>query len=126
MKKAILTPNAPAPIGPYSQGIRSGNMVFLSGQIALDPMTGELNMEDLATETHQVMLNIAALLKEEGLDFSHVVKASIFLSDMNHFQEMNKVYGGYFSDAPPARETVAVLGLPKGVNVEISMTAIAP
>lgn len=126
MKKAISSTSAPAPIGPYSQGIRAGNMVFLSGQIALDPESGGLIMDDLEQETQQVMKNIEALLKVEGLSFKHIVKTSIFLSDMKHFATVNKVYGGYFSELPPARETVAVAGLPKGVNVEISVTAIVP
>jgi 2-iminobutanoate/2-iminopropanoate deaminase len=126
MKKAVLSPLAPAPIGPYSQGIRSGNMVFLSGQIALDPKTGDLLMDDIEMETHRVMKNVEALLKAEGLGFQHIVKSSIFLSDMSLFLEMNKVYGSYFKDIPPARETVAVAGLPRGVNVEISVIAIAP
>jgi 2-iminobutanoate/2-iminopropanoate deaminase len=125
MKKAVFSKNAPAPIGPYSQGIRHGHMVFLSGQIAIDPATGVLVMDSVEAETRQVMTNIKALLQSEGLDFKHVVKSSIFLSDMALFNEVNKVYATYFDEVPPARETVAVLGLPKGVNVEISVTAIA-
>ena len=125
MKKVVSSPLAPAPIGPYSQGIRSGNMVFLSGQIAIDPKSGDLLMDDIEIETHRVMKNIEALLKSEGLGFQHIVKSSIFLSDMGLFLEKNKVYGSYFNELPPARETVAVAGLPKGVNVEISVIAIA-
>ena len=124
MKQAIFSKNAPAPIGPYSQGIRHGQMIFLSGQVAIDPATGDLVMDSIEAETRQVMANIKALLDSEGLGFDHVVKSSIFLSDMALFNQVNAVYATYFDETPPARETVAVAGLPKGVNVDISVTAI--
>lgn len=123
MKKIIETSNAPAPIGPYNQAVEANGMLFISGQIALKPGTDELLTNDVQTETTQVMQNLDAILTEAGLNFSHVVKSSIFLSDMKLFAEVNNIYGKYFSENAPARETVAVLGLPKGVNVEISMIA---
>jgi 2-iminobutanoate/2-iminopropanoate deaminase len=122
-KQIIQSANAPDPIGPYSQAVFAGNILFISGQIALKPGTGELANADLNTETHQVMHNLKAILAEAGLDFSNVVKTTIFLSDMSLFSEVNEVYGKYFDDGFPARETVAVKGLPKNVNVEISMIA---
>lgn len=122
-KRIIQTELAPAPIGPYSQAVRSGAMLFVSGQIALKPGTNELNNADIATETKQVMENIAAILQTAGLTFSHIVKTTIFLSDMAHFGAVNQVYGTYFKANFPARETVAVLGLPRQVNVEISVIA---
>lgn len=122
-KTIIQTNSAPAPIGPYSQAVRCGSLVFISGQIALHPETGNLIMEDIGAETHQVMHNLKGILSAEGLNFSHVVKTSIFLSDMSLFNEVNEVYGRYFEGAFPARETVAVKGLPKNVRVEISMIA---
>lgn len=124
MEKTIIqTHQAPAPIGPYSQAVKAGNMLFISGQIAIDPQTNELNHSDLNTETHQVMKNLSAVLAAAGLDFSHVVKTTIFLSDMSLFAAVNEIYGGYFADQFPARETVAVKGLPRNVHVEISMIA---
>ena len=126
MKTIINTTNAPAPIGPYNQAVAAGNFVFLSGQIALNPVTGQLVTDDIKTETKQVMENIKAILVEAGIDFSNVVKTSIFLTDMQNFVQVNEVYGTYFQDAFPARETVQVAGLPKGVNVEITVTAIKP
>lgn len=123
MKKIINTPNAPAPIGPYNQAVMTGDMLFISGQVALVPGTGELANADLTEETHQVMKNLQAILTEAGLDFSHVVKTTIFLSDMSLFAAVNEIYGSYFTSDYPARETVAVKGLPKNVNVEISMIA---
>jgi 2-iminobutanoate/2-iminopropanoate deaminase len=123
-KKIINTPKAPAPIGPYNQAIITNNMIFVSGQIPLNPATDELVIGDVATETHQVMRNLSAILEEAGINFNHVVKSTIFLSDMNLFATVNEVYGSYFSADYPARETVAVKGLPKNVNVEISMIAI--
>lgn len=124
MKKRIIqTELAPEPIGPYSQAVRSGAMLFVSGQIALVPGTGVLNNSDITTETRQVMENISAILQTAGLTFEHVVKTTIFLSDMAHFAAVNQVYGTYFSGNYPARETVAVLGLPRQVNVEISIVA---
>ncbi|MES2112608.1 MAG: RidA family protein [Bacteroidota bacterium] len=124
MKTIINTNNAPAPIGPYSQAVVAGNFIFVSGQIALHPATGELITADIKTETKQVMENIKAILNEAGLDFSNIIKTSIFLMDMQNFAQVNEVYGTYFTDNFPARETVQVAGLPKGVNVEITVTAI--
>jgi len=124
MKTVINTAKAPAPIGPYNQAIEAGNFVFLSGQIAINPATNELVLDNIPTETTQVMENIKAVLTEAGIDFSHVVKTTIFLKDMQSFAQVNEVYGSYFTDKFPARETVAVVGLPKNVNVEISVTAI--
>jgi 2-iminobutanoate/2-iminopropanoate deaminase len=124
MEKIIIkTDKAPAPIGPYNQAIKAGNMLFVSGQIALDPANGELVMNSIEQETHQVMKNIGCLLTEAGAGFEHIVKTTIFLSDMSLFAAVNKIYGDYFSSNFPARETVAVKGLPKNVNVEISVTA---
>lgn len=123
MKKIINTPHAPAPIGPYNQAVMAGDMLFISGQVALVPGTGNLANADLTEETNQVMKNLEAILKEAGMDFSQVVKTTIFLSDMSLFGAVNEIYGSYFTSAYPARETVAVKGLPKNVNVEISMIA---
>lgn len=123
MKKIINTPNAPAPIGPYNQAVMTGDMLFISGQVALIPGTGDLANADLTEETNQVMKNLKAILTEVGMDFSHVVKTTIFLSDMSLFGAVNEIYGSYFTSDYPARETVAVKGLPKNVNVEISMIA---
>jgi len=125
MKKIINTPKAPAPIGPYNQAILSGNTLFTSGQIALDPGTGELVMDDIKTETKQVMENLKAVLEAAECTFDHVVKSSIFISNMDDFSQINEVYGSYFNEAnAPARETVQVARLPKNVNVEISMIAV--
>jgi len=124
MKVSIESKLAPAPIGPYSQAIKAGNLVFLSGQIALDPESGNLVMETLEDETHRVMQNIREVLAAAGTSMDHIVKTSIFLSDMNHFGRVNAVYGSYFSGAFPARETVQVAGLPRNVNVEISVIAV--
>ena len=123
MKKIINTLNAPAPIGPYNQAVLSGNMLFVSGQIALIPGTSDLANADINTEANQVMKNLKAILTEGGMDFNNVVKTTIFLSDMSLFGEVNEIYGSYFTSDYPARETVAVKGLPKNVNVEISMIA---
>lgn len=122
-KKIINTNNAPAPIGPYNQAVLAGNLLFISGQIALIPGTTELNNADIATETRQVMENLEAILSAASADFSHVVKTTIFLSDMSLFAEVNQIYGRFFESDYPARETVAVKGLPKNVQVEISMIA---
>jgi 2-iminobutanoate/2-iminopropanoate deaminase len=124
MKKIINTNDAPAPIGPYSQAVIAGGFLFVSGQIPINPATGDLVMDDIKTETRQVMQNIKAILTEAGVDFSHVVKTSIFLKDMQNFAQVNEVYGTYFSSDFPARETVQVAGLPKNVNVEITVTAL--
>lgn len=124
MKKIVNTYNAPKPIGPYNQAVISGNLMFMSGQIAFDPSTGELVIEEIQAETKQVMENLKSILDEAGLSFKNVIKTSIFLSEMNNFQQVNEVYGSYFSDEDaPARETVEVSRLPKDVNVEISMIA---
>jgi 2-iminobutanoate/2-iminopropanoate deaminase len=125
MKEIIQTSMAPAPIGPYSQAVKVGNLIFLSGQIAIDPATGELLTQDLTVETHQVMQNIGAVLQSQGLSYSHIVKTSIFLKNMGDFAQVNQIYGSYFESDFPARETVEVAGLPKGVNVEISVIAVA-
>ncbi|MBW4890302.1 RidA family protein [Mucilaginibacter sp. HMF5004] len=126
MKSIVKTDKAPAPIGPYNQAVWAGNMLFVSGQVAIEPSTGELVMDDIETETHQVMKNIEAILTEAGVDFGHIVKTSIFLSDMGTFAKVNAVYGSYFTADFPARETVQVSVLPKNVNVEISVTAYKP
>ncbi|MGY3054288.1 2-iminobutanoate/2-iminopropanoate deaminase [Pedobacter sp. UYEF25] len=124
MKKIIQTSNAPAPIGPYSQAVAANGFLFVSGQIALNPESGELNLTTIEEETHQVMRNISAVLLEANLGFENVIKTTIFLKDMNDFSSVNIVYGEYFSSQFPARETVQVAALPKNVNVEISVTAI--
>lgn len=130
-KKTITTSKAPAPIGPYNQAIASGNMLFISGQICIDPSTGELNNKDIKEETAQVMKNLRAILEEASMNFSNVVKTTIFLTDMNRFAEVNGVYGAHLDqdlngdkEGYPARETVQVSALPKFVNVEISMIAV--
>ncbi|QIL39734.1 RidA family protein [Pedobacter sp. HDW13] len=124
MKQIIKTTNAPAPIGPYSQAVQAGNFLFVSGQVAINPESGELNIGNIEEETHQVMRNLKAVLLEAGLNFDHVVKSTIFLSDMGTFAQVNEVYGQYFTADFPARETVQVSVLPKNVNVEISVIAI--
>jgi 2-iminobutanoate/2-iminopropanoate deaminase len=124
MKKIIRTTGAPAPIGPYSQAVEFNGMVFISGQIALDPATGELVKGDIQAEARQVMKNLQAILAEAGLGFEHVLKTCIFLTDMHQFAAVNEVYGAHFDEnTAPARETVAVAALPRFVNVEISMIA---
>ncbi|MEO6489622.1 MAG: RidA family protein [Ferruginibacter sp.] len=122
-KKIIQTNDAPAPIGPYSQAVLAGNMLFISGQIALIPGTSDLNNSDIASEANQVMKNLQSILQSSSAEFSHVVKTTIFLSDMSLFAEVNEIYGQYFDSHYPARETVAVKGLPKNVHIEISMIA---
>jgi len=122
-KQVINTSTAPAPIGPYNQAIQSGNMLFISGQVCIDPATGELKNKDIQQETHQVMHNLRAILAAAGISFNNVVKTTIFLTDMKQFSEVNEVYGKYFDNNFPARETVQVSALPKFVNVEISMIA---
>ncbi|MDR5590316.1 RidA family protein [Christiangramia sp. SM2212] len=125
MKKVVQTDKAPAPIGPYNQAIFAGNTLYISGQIALDPESGELKIDDLENETIQVLENLKAILLEAGLNLNHVVKTSIFISDMNNFGKINEVYSRYFrSENAPARETVEVANLPKFVNVEISAIAV--
>ncbi|MBN8837310.1 MAG: RidA family protein [Sphingobacteriia bacterium] len=123
-KQIVKTDKAPAPIGPYNQAIKTDSMLFVSGQVAIDPSTNEVIKGSVQDEAHQVMKNIKAILDEAHITFDHVVKTTIFLSDMNLFTEVNAIYGSYFSGDYPARETVAVKGLPKGVNVEISVTAV--
>ncbi len=123
MKKIIRTDKAPAPIGPYSQAVLSGNTLYVSGQIALNPVDGQLITINIIRETNQVMENIGAILKEAGFDYSDILKTTIFLKDLQNFQTVNEVYGNYFKDNFPARETVEVSKLPKDVNVEISVIA---
>ncbi len=124
MSKIIInTNNAPAPIGPYNQAIKSGNFLFVSGQVALKPGSSDLVNADIIAETHQVMQNLKAILHEAKMDFHNVVKTTIFLSDMNLFVQVNEIYAKYFEGDFPARETVAVKGLPKNANVEISVIA---
>lgn len=124
-KKIIFTDAAPDPIGPYNQAVLAGDTLYVSGQIAIDPFSGVLLTGDIRKETRQVMENLQAILKAAGMDFSNVVKCSIFLADMSDFGEVNKIYGSYFDEAEaPARETVAVRTLPKGVQVEISAIAV--
>ena len=124
-KTVIITPDAPSPIGPYNQAVEANGMVFLSGQIPIDPATGQMVEGSITEETEQVMQNLKAVLAKAGCTFENVVKTSIFLDDMGNFGEVNKVYGSYFDEATaPARETVAVRTLPKNVRVEISMIAV--
>ncbi|WP_077402407.1 RidA family protein [Cellulophaga omnivescoria] len=125
MKKIITTTNAPAPIGPYNQAVLTGNTLYISGQIPIDPKTGNLIEGDIKAETKQSMENLKAILTEAGMTFENVVKSCIFVNDMHQFSEINEVYGSYFNtDTAPARETVEVANLPKFVNVEISMIAV--
>ena len=124
-KEIIKTADAPDPIGPYSQAVKAGGFLFISGQVGIHPPTGELINSDIATETKQVMNNLNAILQQAGLSFNEVVKCSIFVKDMNDFATINEAYGNFFEDNPPARETVEVSRLPKDVNVEISCIAVA-
>ena len=123
-KSVIYSANAPEPIGPYSQAIQAGNLLFVSGQVAIQKSTGNLIIGNIQEETHQVMKNLSEVLKAANMDFTQVVKCTIFLKDMNNFPKVNEVYGSYFSSQPPARETVGVSRLPKDVNVEISCIAV--
>ena len=123
-KKIITTKSAPAPIGPYNQAILVNETLYISGQVCIDPSSGNLKNKDLQEETHQVMQNLKAILQEAGMNFNNVVKTTIFLTDMNRFSEVNEIYGKYFEGGFPARETVQVSALPKFVNVEISMIAV--
>ena len=123
-KQIIHTSKAPAPIGPYSQAILTNDFLFISGQVAIDPVTNTVVEGGASKEIHQVMMNLDAILKEANLTFRHVVKTTIFLSNMSLFAEVNEVYAKHFDGDFPARETLAVKGLPKDVNVEISMTAV--
>ena len=124
MRQAISTPNAPAAIGPYSQAIKAGNLLFLSGQIPLDPKTGNLVEGGIEEQTRQVFANIGAILQAAGASFDHVVTASVFLADMNQFGKVNEIYATYFSSPAPARATVQVARLPKDCLVEIQITAV--
>ncbi|HEY5036462.1 MAG TPA: RidA family protein [Chthoniobacterales bacterium] len=125
MKKIVSTKEAPAAVGPYSQAIRSGSMLFCAGQIPLDPQSGQIVSDDIAKQTKRVLDNISAVLRAENLNFSHVVKTTIFLTDMGDFQTVNEIYGSHFRDNPPARSTVEVSALPKGAKVEIEVIAVA-
>lgn len=125
MSKTIInTTNAPAPIGPYSQAVLSGNTLYVSGAIALDPANGTMIQKDIESETHQVMKNLGEILKASGMNYSNIVKATIFVTDLGNFGKINGVYGSYFTSEFPARETVQVSALPKGANVEISVIAV--
>ena len=123
-KSVVYSDQAPEPIGPYSQAIQAGNMLFISGQIAIERSSGNIISADIESETRQVMVNLEKILKAAGFDFSNVVKSSIFLKDMNNFPKVNAIYGEYFKTNPPARETVEVSRLPKDVNVEISCIVV--
>ena len=125
MKKIISTSEAPGAIGPYSQAVRTGKFVFCSGQIPLDPKSGQVVLGDITVQTRRVLDNIAGILKAEGLTFDHVVKTTIFLTNLGDFQTVNEIYGSYFKQDPPARSTVQVAALPKNVNVEIEVIAVA-
>ena len=125
MKKIIATSDAPAAIGPYSQAIRSGNLIFCSGQIPLDPRSGQIVSDDIGEQTRRVLDNISGLLKSEGLSLADVVKTTIFLTDLGNFQIVNEIYGSYFNNQPPARSTVQISALPKGARVEIEVIACA-
>ena len=125
MKKIISTSDAPAAIGPYSQSIRAGSTIYCSGQIPLDPKTGQIISGGIDAQTRRVLDNIAALLKAEGLGFGNIVKTTIFLTNLGDFQTVNEVYGSYFKSQPPARSTVQVSALPKGANIEIEVIAVA-
>jgi 2-iminobutanoate/2-iminopropanoate deaminase len=124
MKKIVSTSDAPAAIGPYSQAVRCGSMLFCAGQIPLDPVTGQMVTGDVSVQAKRVLKNIAALLKAERLSFDHIVKTTVFLTDMNDFQTVNEIYATYFGENPPARSTVAVAGLPKGAKLEIEVIAM--
>jgi 2-iminobutanoate/2-iminopropanoate deaminase len=123
-RKVIITPDAPSPIGPYNQAVLAGDTLYISGQICIDPKTGDLRKRDIQEETHQVMRNLKAILVASYMGFNHVVKTTIFITDMSKFSEINEVYGKYFDGDFPARETVQVSALPRFVNVEISMIAV--
>jgi 2-iminobutanoate/2-iminopropanoate deaminase len=124
MKKIISTSEAPAAIGPYSQAVRSGNFLFCSGQIPLDPKSGQIVSGDIAAQTRRALDNIGAVLKAEGLAFENIVKTTIFLTNLGDFQTVNEIYGSYFKQEPPARSTVPVSALPKGANIEIEVIAV--
>lgn len=123
MKKIILTKDAPAPVGPYSQAVLFGDMLFCSGQIAIDPKNNEVMKGDIQSQSKLVMDNIGAVLKASGMHYQNIIKTTIFLTDMNDFTKVNEIYAQFFKENPPARSTIAVAGLPKGVNVEIEVIA---
>lgn len=125
-KTIIFTQNAPAPIGPYSQAVRAGNTLYVSGQIAINPTSGEIETQETGEQTKLVMKNLDAILQQAGLTFNHVVKVTIFCIDLAEFKVINEIYGTYFGENPPARETVQVSALPKGARVEISVVAVYP
>lgn len=124
MKEIIKTPNAAQPVGPYNQAVKVNGTLYVSGQIPINPETGELVKGDVQDQTRMVMQNLGAILKAAGMDFTNVIKCSIFITDMNDFPKINEVYAGYFKDDPPARETIQVGALPKFVDVEISCIAV--
>ena len=125
MKKIVSTTEAPAAVGPYSQAVRVGPMLFTAGQIPLDPQSGQIVSGNIAEQTRRVFDNLAAVLRAEGMDFSNIVKTTVFMTDLGDFQTMNEVYASYFKDQPPARSTVQVSALPKGAQVEIELVAVA-
>lgn len=125
MKKIVSTKDAPAAVGPYSQAVRSGSMLFCAGQIPLDPKSGQIVSDDIGAQTKRVLENVSAVLRAENLGFGHVVKTTIFLIDMGDFQTVNEIYATYFRENPPARSTVEVSALPKGAKVEIEVIAMA-
>ena len=125
MKKIVSTTEAPAAVGPYSQAVRIGPLLFTAGQIPLDPQSGQIVSEDVAVQTKRVLDNLTAVLKAEGMDFSNIVKTTVFMTNLGDFQTMNEVYASYFKDQPPARSTVQVTALPKGAQVEIEVIAVA-
>ncbi len=125
MKKIVSTTEAPAAVGPYSQAVRVGQWVFTAGQIPLDPKTGQIVSEDIAEQTRQVLNNLTAVLKAENLTFDHIIKTTVFMTDLGQFQTMNEIYASYFTQQPPARSTVQVSALPKGARVEIEVIAVS-
>jgi len=125
MKKIVSTTEAPAAVGPYSQAVRVGPMLFTAGQIPLDPQSGQILSQDVAEQTRRVLDNLTAVLRAEGMDFSNIVKTTVFMTNLGDFQTMNEVYASYFKDQPPARSTVQVSALPKGAQVEIELVAVA-
>src|SRR3954467_9400069 len=125
MKKIVSTTEAPAAVGPYSQAVRVGPMLFTAGQIPLDPQSGQLVSQDVAEQTRRVLDNLTAVLKAEGMNFSNIVKTTVFMTNLGDFQTMNEIYASYFKDQPPARSTVQVAALPKGAQVEIEVIAVA-
>ncbi len=125
MKKIVSTTEAPAAVGPYSQAVRIGPLLFTAGQIPLDPKSGQLASDDIAAQTKQVLENLTAVLRAEGMNFSNIVKTTVFMTNLGDFQTMNEIYGSYFKEAPPARSTVQVAALPKGAQVEIEVIAAA-